>query len=117
MLNACELRLSSQQEEVQRRLCWLESREKAYFEAEELLQIRATQDEDRLEQGLENVAGWTLQEVEAESKEIVREKDEIIASRDRTISKLKNDLAHEVKRWEQARQDFRRARDERDEQK
>ena len=42
-------------------------------------------------------------------------KDEAIASRDRKISRLKKDLAHEVKRRGQVREDFRRARDERNE--
>ena len=87
MLNSLELRLSRQREELQWRLSWLESREEAYFEADELLRIRAAQDEDHLEQGLENVAGWTRHEMEVETVEIVREKDEIISSRDRTISK------------------------------
>ena len=49
MLNAREIRLSRQQEELQRRLRMRDAQEKAYLEAEEMLQIRAALDEDRLE--------------------------------------------------------------------
>ena len=98
MLNARVLRLSRQQEELQQRLRTLEAQKKAYLEAEEAIQIRAALDVERLEQGMSNVAGWTRHEVKAETAETIRMKDETIASRDRKISRLKKDLAHEVKR-------------------
>ena len=61
----------------------------------EQFHIRAAQDEDRLEQGMENVMGWTRREVELESAEALHEKDMPIASRDRQITGLKDDLNHE----------------------
>ena len=81
----------------------------------EQFHIRTAQDEDRLEQGMENAVGWTRREVELESAEALREKDKIIASRDRQITGLNDDLNHERECRGQARRDFQRARDERDE--
>ena len=50
----------------------------------------------------------------SEKKETIWAKDEAIKSRDQKISRLKKDLAHEEKRREQARDDLRRVRRERD---
>ena len=50
-----------------------------------------------------NVKGWTRIEMEAKAKETIQVKDEAIKSRDQRISRLKDDLAHEEKRWGQAR--------------
>ena len=47
-------------------------------------------------------------------KETIRAKDEAIKSRDRKISILKEDLAHDEKRRKQARDDLRQVRGERD---
>ena len=64
---------------------------------------------------MSNVAGWTRHEVKAETPETVRMKDATIASRDRKISRLKKDLAYEVRRRGQVQEDFQRARDGRNE--
>ena len=53
-------------------------------------------------------------EVEAATEKTIRAKDEAIQSRDQKISRLKEDLAYEKKRQEQAREDVRRIRSERD---
>ena len=92
----------------------LEAQKKAFLEAEEAYQARAALDEDRLEQGMLNMEGWTRMEVEAATKKNIRAKDEAINSRDQKISKLKEDLAHEKKCREQAQEDIRRIRGERD---
>ena len=57
LLNAREQRLSNQQKKMQERLRELEAQKKAFLEAEEAYQARAALDEDRLEQGMSNVAG------------------------------------------------------------
>ena len=107
---------SSREEEVHAREAWVAAdEEKAYLEAEEMFQTRAALDEERLEQGMLNMAGWTRHEVEAETAETIRVKDEAITSRDHKISRLMKDLAHQVKCLGQVREDFRRARDERNE--
>ena len=67
LLDARELRVSRLEETLQRHLHELEDQERAYLEAEEQLHIRAAQDEDRLEQGLDNVVEWTRREVKLES--------------------------------------------------
>ena len=114
LLNAWEHRLSKKQNELQQHLCALEAQKKAFLEAEEAYQVRADLDEDRLEQGMLNVEGWTRMEVEAAMKKTIRAKDEAIRSRDQKISRLKEDLAHEKKCQEQTREDIRKIRSERD---
>ena len=47
---------------------------------------------------MENAVVWTRHEVELESAEALREKDRAIASRDRQITGLKDDLNHERER-------------------
>ena len=113
-LNARELRLSRQHEELQQRLRTLEAQKKTFLEAEEMFQTRVALDEERLEQGMLNVEESTRIEVEAETKDAIRAKDEAIKSRDRKISRLKEDLAHEERRRGQTRDDLRRVRGERD---
>ena len=82
-LDPRELTVSRLEEELQQHLCRLEDQEKAHLETVEQFHIRAAQDEDRLEQGMENAVGWTRREMELESAEALQEKDRIIASRDR----------------------------------
>ena len=65
-------------------------------------------DEERLEQGMLNVEGWTRMEVEVATEKTIREKNEVILSRDHKISRLKEDLAHEKKHREQTREDIQR---------
>ena len=50
------------------------------------MQARAALDEERLEQGMLNIEGWTRMEVEAVTKKTIRAKDEAIRSRDQKIS-------------------------------
>ena len=108
LLNAREHRLSNQQGELQQCLRALEAQERTFLEAKEAYQARAAHDEDRLEQGMLNMEGWTRIEVRAETKETIQAKDDAIASRDREISWLKKDLAHEEKRRGKTRDDLRR---------
>ena len=110
LLNAREQRLSNQQKKLQDRLRELEAQKKAFLEAEEAYQARAALDEDRLEQGMLNVEGWTRKEVEAMTEKAIREKDEVIRSKDHKISRPKEDLSHEKKRREQTRVDIQRIR-------
>ena len=71
MLDARELRVSRLEETLQLRLRELEDQERAYLEAAEQFHIRAAQDEDRLEQGMDNAVEWTRREVELESMEVL----------------------------------------------
>ena len=78
LLNAREQRLSNQQKKLQERLQELEAQKKAFLEAEEAYQARAALDDERLEQGMLNVEGWTRIEMEAKAEETIRAKDEAI---------------------------------------
>ena len=114
MLNARELRIAREEWELQQRLGDFEEQEQAHFEALEHLQLKAFQDEVRLEQGMENAAGWTRQEVELENAEALRAKDKIIDSQDRRLRRLTGDLEYERKRLRQVKQESQRIRDERE---
>ena len=71
LLNAHELSLSRQHEELQQRIRTLEAQKKTFLEAEELLQARAALNEKCLEQGMLNVEGWTRIEVEAATEKTI----------------------------------------------
>ena len=64
---------------------------------------------------MDNTMEWTRHKVRLENTEALQERDGIIALRDKRISGLKDDLEHKRERRGQARRDFLRARDERDE--
>ena len=85
---------------MQQLLRVLEAQKRIFLEAEEAFQARAALDEERLEQGMLNMEGWTRMEVEAATKKTIWEKDEAINSRDQKISRLKKDLDQEEKRRE-----------------
>ena len=78
-LDARELRVSRLEETLQWRLRELEDQERAYLEVTEQFQIRAAQDEDRLEQGMDNAVEWTRHEVTLKSEGVLQEKDRTIA--------------------------------------
>ena len=99
--------------EQEKALAWLaDLEEKDRIQASTIreLQDRVALDEDRLVQGLESVDRWTRGELE----HILQERTRGIASRDAQISQLQGSLKEARTRGTQAKDDFFRAREEKD---
>ena len=84
LLYAWEQRVASREKELERRQTELEDEERRYLGTIEELQIRMERDEDRFEQGLENVASWARSEVEND----LRAKSRAASSLGKQVSKL-----------------------------
>ena len=85
--------MASREKELERREAELEDEESHYLGTIEELQIRMERDEDRFEQGLENVASWARSEVEND----LRAKSRAASSLGKQVSKLQSELKSEGK--------------------
>ena len=100
----------SEQEKALARLADVEENDRIQASTIRELQDRIALDEDRLVQGLESVDRWTRGELE----HILQERTRGIASRDAQISQLQGSLSEARARGTQAKDDFLRARGEKD---
>ena len=100
----------AEQEKALARLADLEESERIYIAMIGELQDRIALDEDRLVQGLESMDSWSRGDLE----HILQERMRGIASHGRQISRLQGSLEEVRTRGDQAKADFYRVRDKKD---